>query len=67
MRRKVPWCSGCGAARSVDEEGEVTFDSSQKADRQTLAEAERAASPRADGLRGAARRRPVRLRKKRHG
>ena len=62
---EASWCSGCGAARSIDEAGEVVFDSSRKADRQTLAAAGRAAPARAGGLDGAARRRPVRLRKKR--
>ena len=33
---ELPGCTGCGAARSV-EDGEVTFDASRTADRQALA------------------------------
>ncbi len=50
---KVPWCTGCGAARSVGEDGEVIFDASRKADRETLAAAVRAEGSRAGGLSGA--------------
>lgn len=60
------WCTGCGAAWSVDPAGDVSFDSERKADRQTLDEAARAdVSEPARGLEGAARRRPRRLAKKR--
>ncbi len=62
----VRLCSGCGAAWSVQPNGDVIFDAESRADRQTLDEAQRAEAPRATrGLEGAARRRPRRLGKKR--
>lgn len=55
-------CSGCGARGTPDGES-LVFDASDKADRQTVNEAERAGDQgrRAAGLTGAARRRPVGL------
>ena len=61
----VRWCSGCGAEWTKRDSGEVVFDSSRRADRQTVEEAVRAESGASRrGLEGAARRRPVRLGKK---
>lgn len=60
------WCSGCGVAWSIESAGSVTFDSDRRADRQTLAEADRGEAARpARSLDGAARRKPRRLGKKR--
>lgn len=64
----VAWCTGCGAEWSLQPDGDVVFDSARKADRQAVEEAARAAGGRGStGLVGDARRKPVRLGKKRRG
>ena len=58
-------CTGCGTRWTIDADGDAVFDDERRADRQETVEAAAAdrAKPRT-GLQGAARRRPVRLRKK---